>query len=194
MKVYINFGSDSEKFYKSCFSRSNFNQLIDAVAKNVRYSQGIPLIKVENGQDIVCKGRTKKYIAQEACRFISKMNITPSSFNMAPYVSKRQINRLIRSIEKHGVKHFTCYAFVILHIIYMNIHESNFASSIILANEIHNLVIQYLENHPDMATKDPINYELLYFLNSCYTPVKDEITDKKITPSTLFPAIKKRIV
>ena len=168
-RVYVRFGKDYNNY--SIFN--NFNSLLEAVAFSVKYGNGMPLVKTDSGKTVACLSHTKKYIAAEATRLINQISRVYVGDHMALHTSKRQINRLIRVCEHRG-NNLSCYSLIVLHIIYINIiqTERNSLRADIkgLENLIFNLANEFIRHngHDDLAR----------YIVDCYLPIDKEIDGK----------------
>lgn len=178
-RIYVNFGKD----YNNYSDFNNFEDLVNVVALSVRYANGKPLVMAVGEKQVIYASRTKKYIAQEATRFISRIGRIYNGDHMALHVSKRQINRLIRVCEHKG-NHLSCYSFIVLHIIYTSIKSTEVDKVCVdlnaLSNLIYSLANEYLlHNHND----------LVQYIVDCHRLMEHEIKGKQIYESSDFPQI-----
>lgn len=193
MRVYIDFGKDCKKYYKNLFSKRYFHKLIEAVATNVESFRGCPLFYGDKNASEVCEKRVKKYIIHEVNKFIAKMPLEDSSINMMRHVSVKQLKRLLVLTEKKKGKKVSCYALIVLHVIFENINKENSDILDRLAKQIYDLSGEYLKEHPDMCVRDNNNYELIEFLRHCYDPVHKEIEQEKKSIIAELPKIKRKM-
>lgn len=179
--VYVRFGKD----YRNYCSFNNFDSLLKAVAFSVKNVNGTPLVKTTNQGEIACLSRTKKYIADEATRLILNINrvYTIDGDHMALYSSKRQINRLIRVCKKEG-HCLSCYSFIIFHIIYININQTQRNNYQIdldsLDKLINNLANNYYRDHKS---------DLAKYIIDCHKPIRKEMDKKSSLGLDDFPSI-----
>lgn len=180
-RIYVRFGKD----YDSMYDRfDNFDCLLEAVARSVRSANGKPLIKHVYGKEIVCLAQTKKFIAKEATNIIKQINRVYTGDHMALYASKTQINRLI-GVCQHEKHSLSCYAFIVLHVIYININKvelDDFHGDFdTLRRLIYTLGNEFIRHHE--------HDDLAHYIVNCYLPVQQEMTDGVICQATNFPDI-----
>ena len=179
-RVYIRFGKD----YKGYTRFSNFDELLEAVAFSVQYGNGRNLVKSIAGKKVACLSHTKKYIAEEATRLISRFGRNNQGDHMALYASKNQINRLIRVCE-HDSNLLSCYSFVVLHIIYISINQEERNKLQVDFNKLDNL-IYHLAN---AYLRDNGHDDLAQFVVDCHPPIEVEIHGGAICRPADFPDV-----
>lgn len=181
--VYVKFGEDYKKY---SFFFDKFDSLLEAVAFSVKYGNGKPLVKDVRGAKIPCLSSTKKYIAAEATRLIKQINIEYGfdGDHMALYSSKRQINRLVRICKCTG-RSLSCYSLILLHVIYVNIDQTNRDRLLIafrqLEELIFNLANKYMEHHD--------GNNLVQYIVDCHAPICSELNNEVICHPDHFPDI-----
>lgn len=161
-RVYVNLGKD----FREGIPKMDLVILIDEVAKNVKEYEGIVLY-VEK-QNIVFRGRTKKFIVKEVNRFIADFQPTLADENMASYASKRQLNYLIKAFQNKKVR-ISCYGLIFLHIMFIHAQNSQNNYFNTCAYMIYEIINRYLRENEN----DP----LAIFLLGCFPPVYDELNN-----------------
>lgn len=177
--VYISLGKDFLRFTGNDY----FKILIKAVATSIEFDDGKPLVKNIGGKQVVCEGKTRKYIAFEATRFIERFERVHGEKHMALAVSKTQIDRLIRLLSKKDYR-LSCYSLVILHIIYTHINQSERNDYKEQLNKLVELIRELADNYLEYYQD-----ELALYILDCYPSVSREVNTGEIVYPHDFPAV-----
>lgn len=185
-RVYIKVGKD---FYERNLGL-NFLELVDEVASHVKQYDGILLIDTINNKKVIYQGRTKAYIVKMANRFIADFVEVPSDENMASFVSRRQINKLVRVFNgDHGS--VSCYVLIILYVMFSCIIDNPNGTSV-----KKDLFKSFLEAARDLVNAYSAEYGedvLAHFINECYDTVENAIeTETANKRPGDFPGVPKK--
>lgn len=181
-RIYVYFGRD----YRNYKTFLDFDTLINAVAYSNRYAYGKWLVKKEGEKEIICEGKTKSYIANEATNLIRAITPIYGNHHMGLHASKRQFNELIKVCEHRGSS-LSCYSLVMLHIIYISINKSERDRYKINLEELSSLIHQIAKE----VCRHNANNIVAQYLVSCH-PVIDREINKGIIPQVKdFPATRR---
>lgn len=188
-RIYLYLSKD----YFSNFPDCNIEDLLKDVAERLKTDDNGKNLYEDKGPDTspeksYCMGRIKKHIIKRASDLISGFEKAYSTETLGQYISKAQMDRLVR-VFKNKKGGITAYAFIIFHVIFnivKDIPNYDFNNLQNCTNAVYNVVIDYCNDYAD----DP----LAHFMLQCYELVSREVSnpDKASIDDTQFPPIPQR--
>lgn len=186
-RIYMNLSSDYFTNMLDC----NIDELVTDVAEyKSTDGSGVKLFEEIMHDNSLKKfyfmGCTKILISNEADHFVNDLEEAYATESMGKYVSKKQVNNLMKAFNKKEGR-ISGYSFVIFHIIYKNVRnipDYDFTNLKNCVETLNNVVKDYIKEHSDPVAQ---------FLLQCYNVVYNEIsTEAEPAGINDFPPVPKR--